>query len=90
MAHNNSEDLDRILDEMDVNHVPAEFVKSARIVYAEGETVTITPEKLEDIMNDDNSLEELGISNIGLVLDLEVMKSTIRKYSEIILRDITV
>ena len=89
MTSKNAEDLDRILDEMDVDHVPAEFVKSARIVYFQGESVLISPQELENIMNHETSLEELGIRDIGLVLDLDTIKSTIREYSEIILQGIT-
>lgn len=89
MKVKNQEDLDRILDEMDVDHIPAEFVKSARIVYTQGKTQNISAEELEDIINHETSLEDLGIKDIGLVLDLEIIKTTIRKYSEEILHDIS-
>jgi hypothetical protein len=88
MKVNDKADLDRILDELDVDHIPAEFVKSARIVYAEGNTQHVSANELENIMNHDASLEEMGIRDIGLVLDLETIKTTIREYSDAILHEI--
>jgi hypothetical protein len=81
-------DLDRILDELDVDHIPAEFVKSARIVYTEGGTQHVSANELENIMNHEASLEEMGIKDIGLVLDLDTIKTTIREYSDAILQEI--
>ena len=81
-------DLDRILDELDVDHIPAEFVKSARIVYTQGGTQNVSADELETIMNHETSLEEMGIKDIGLVLDLENIKTTIREYSDAILHEI--
>ncbi len=89
MKVKNQQDLDRILDEMEVDHIPAEFVQSAKIVYMQGRIQHVSAEELETIMNHETSLEEMGIRDIGLVLDLEIIKTTIRKYSEIILQDIT-
>jgi hypothetical protein len=88
MNWSNQEDLDKILNEMDVDHIPAEFVKSARISYLEGESQIISPEELESIVSHHISLEDLGISTIGLILDLDIIKRTVREHSETILKDI--
>jgi hypothetical protein len=83
------ENLDRIFDEMDVDHIPAEFVKSAKIVYAQGGIQQVTAEELEDIMNHENSFQEMGIKDIGLILDVEIIRATIKEYSEAILAGIS-
>jgi hypothetical protein len=85
MSLRDEEDLDRILHATDVDHIPAEFVRAARIVDFEGESKTITPDELEEIMNSQIGLAEMGISDIRLVLDLEIVKNTIRGHSENIL-----
>ena len=90
MATQEFEDaLDRILAEIEPDHVPAEFVEGACITDDEDDTYVISKEELEEIMLDEASLEEQGISEIGLILNLQEVKATIRHYSEIILKDIT-
>ena len=88
MGLRNEEDLDRILHTTDVDHIPAEFVRAARIVDLEGESKTITPEELEEIMSSQTALAEMGIQDIRLILDLEIVKRSIRSHSELILCDI--
>lgn len=89
MATQEFEDaLDRILAEIEPDHVPAEFVEGACITDDEDDTYVVSKEELEDIMLDDATLEEQGISEIGLILNLQEVKATIRHYAEIILKDI--
>ena len=85
MSLRNEGDLDRILHFTDVDHIPAEFVRAARIVDFEGESKTITPEELEEIMSNQTTLSEMGIQDIRLILDLEIVKRTIRSHSELVL-----
>lgn len=80
--------LDKILAEIEPDHVPAEFVSAACVTDFDDETRIITREELEDIMMDEASLEDQGISEIGLILNLAEVKDTIRHFSEIILKDI--
>lgn len=89
MAKQEFEDvLDRILAEIDPEHVPVEFVEGACVTDDEEETYIISKEELEEIMLDEASLAEQGISELGLILNLPEVKATIRHYSEIILKDI--
>lgn len=91
MATQEFEDaLDRILSEIDPDHVPAEFVQGACITDSEDEVHVISREELEEIMLDEATLEDQGISEIGLILNLQEVKETIRHYAEIILKDIAV
>jgi hypothetical protein len=85
MSLRNEGDLDRILHFTDVDHIPAEFVRAARIIDFEGESKTITPEELEEIMSNQTTLSEMGIQDIRLILDLEIVKRTIRSHSELVL-----
>lgn len=89
MATQEFEDLlDKILSEIEPEHVPAEFVSAACVTDLEDEVYIISREELEDIMLDDESLEDQGIAEIGLILNLSEVKDTIRNFSEIILKDI--
>lgn len=83
-----SEDLDRILADIEPDHVPAEFVSAACITDLDDEVYIITREELEEIWLAEETLEEQGIAEIGLILNLTEVKETIRFYSEIILKDI--
>jgi hypothetical protein len=80
--------MDDILAEIEPDYIPAEFVSIACITDAQDEVRTISREEFEEIMSDDESLEDKGIVEIGLVLDLTEVKSTIREYVEIILKDV--
>lgn len=89
MATQEFEDsIDRILAELEPEHVPAEFVQGACITDSDDEVYVISREELEEIMLDEASLEEQGISEIGLILNLQEVKKTIQHFSEIILKDI--
>lgn len=89
MVTQESEDLlDKILSEIEPDHVPAEFVSAACVTSLDDEVYMISREELEEIMLDDDSLEEQGIAEIGLILDLAEVKETILHFSEIILKDI--
>lgn len=89
MATQEFEDLlDKILSEIEPDHVPAEFVSAACVTDLEDEVYIISREELEEIMLDDDSLEEQGIAEIGLILNLAEVKETIRNFAEIILKDI--
>lgn len=89
MATQEFEDtLDKILAEIEPDHVPSEFVEGACITDEDDDTYVVTREELEEIMVDDASLEEQGISEISLILNLSEVKATILHYSEIILKDI--
>ena len=85
MNLNNFEDLDRILDNLEPDHIPSEFVRAARVTDLEGESQIITVAELEEIMMGDDSLEDMGIVDVRLILDLEEIKRTVRKYSEMVL-----
>jgi hypothetical protein len=88
MATPEFEDLDKILAEIEPDHIPAEFVQAACVTDLEDETYIITREELEEIMAADESLEDQGIHEIGLILNLAEVKETIMHFSEIILKDI--
>lgn len=89
MATQEFEDLlDKILSEIEPDHVPAEFVTGACVTDLEDEVYVISREELEEIMLDDDSLEDQGIAEIGLILNLAEVKETIRNFAEIILKDI--
>jgi hypothetical protein len=88
MATPEFEDLDKILAEIEPDHVPEEFVSGACVTDLEGETYIISREELNEIMMDDESLEDQGIDEIGLILNLAEVKETIRHFAEIILKDI--
>ena len=83
-----SEDLDRILAEIEPDHVPAEFVSAACVTDMDGEVYIISREELEEILSGELSLEDQGIDEIGLILNLPEIKETIQHYAEIILKDI--
>lgn len=89
MATQEFEDqIDRILAELEPEHVPVEFIQGACITDCEDEVFVITKEELEEIMLDEDSLEEQGISEIGLILDVQEVRKAIKHFSEIILKDI--
>jgi len=87
MATQEFEDaLDRILAEIELDSVPAEFIQGACITSDDDETYIVSKEEFEDIMLDDATLEEQGISEIGLILDLKEVREMINFYSEMILK----
>jgi hypothetical protein len=89
MATQEFEDvLDRILSEIEPDHVPAEFVQGACVTDLDDEVYVVSREELEEIMLDEDSLEDQGIREIGLILNLASVKETILHFSEIILKDI--
>lgn len=88
MTSEENDDLDRIISSIDPDHVPSEFVTAACITDRDEQTYYITREELEDIMLDEASLEEQGIVEVGLILNLSEIKETISHISEIILKDI--
>ena len=88
MAILESEDLDKILAEIEPDHIPAEFISSACVTDLDDEVFIITREELEEIMGSDATLEEQGIAEIGFILNISEIKDTIRHYAEIILKDI--
>lgn len=88
MTSEESDELDRILSEIDPDHVPSEFVTAACITDADEQTYYISKEELEEIMLDEASLEEQGIVEVGLILNLIEIKETIKHLSEIILKDV--
>lgn len=90
VTQENEDSLDKILSEIDPYHVPAEFVQGACITDSEDEVSVITREELEEIMLSEESLEDQGICEIGLILNRQEIKATIRHYAEIILKDIAV
>lgn len=90
MATQRFEDLDRILSEIDTDHIPAEFVEAACITDEDDDVYVVTSEELEEIMDSPESLEEQGITEISLILNFNQVKETILHYSEIILKDIAV
>ena len=79
------EDLDRILRELEPDHIPAEYVTGARLTDFEGKSRQITTDELDEIMADDESLDDMGIAEIRLILDLESVKQTVMRYSTTIL-----
>jgi hypothetical protein len=85
MSLRNEEDLTRIIYSADVEHIPPEFVSAARIIDFEGESTDITPEEFEEMTNSEITLSEMGIESVRLVLDLNVVKNTIKYHSEMIL-----
>lgn len=89
MVTTDHEDLDRILRELEPDHIPAEFVSGARVTDTSGDVYVISRDELDDIMDCDESLDEQGIAEIRLILDFEEVKVTIRKYSAIILSSST-
>lgn len=88
MATPEIEDLDRILAEIETDQIPAEFVSAALVTDLDGDVYQISCDELEEIMLDDASLEDQGILEIGLILNLAKVKETICHFSEIILKDI--
>jgi hypothetical protein len=88
MATRESEDLDRILTEIDPMNIPQEFISGACVTDFDDKTHIISCEELEDIMEDDSTLEELGIAEIGFILNVQDIKDTIIKYSDLILKGI--
>lgn len=88
MTSEESDELDRILSEIDPDHVPSEFVTAACITDCDEQTYYISREELEEIMLDEASLEEQGIVEVGLILNLIEIKETIKHLTEIILKDV--
>ena len=88
MATLESEDLDKILAEIEPDHIPAEFISAACVTDLDDEVFIITREELEEIMESDATLEEQGIAEIGFILNISEVKDAIRHYAEIILKDI--
>ena len=89
MATQEFEDLlDKILSEIEPDHVPAEFVSAACITDLDDEVYIISREELEEIMADEESLEDQGIAEIGLILNFAEVKDTIRHFAEIILKEV--
>lgn len=82
------DDLDRILDDLEPDHIPVEFVAGAKVTDSDGDTYTVSTEELEDIMMDEESLDDQGIALIQLILDLEQVKASIMLYSRIILSSV--
>lgn len=82
------ENLEKILREIEPDHVPSEFISAARITDNKNRTYFVTRDEIEEIMLDDASLEDQGITSIQFILDLNEIKDTIIEYSEFILKDI--
>ena len=83
------DDLDRILGELEPEHIPTEFVAGAKVTNSEGATYTISTQELEDIMLDEESLTDQGIALIRLILDLDQVKESIILNSEKMLSSVT-
>jgi hypothetical protein len=89
MDEQSSEDIDRLLVELDPQHIPEEFVTAARVTYEDEEVKVLTPDELEEIMFSGESLRDQGILDVRLMLDLNLIKETIWELSEIILSSVS-
>lgn len=88
MATKEVEDLDRILSEIEPAYIPDEFVTAARVTETDGTSYIITKSELDDIMEDEGSLEDQGISEVRFIVNLEMIRSSIQEYTGIILNSI--
>jgi uncharacterized protein (UPF0216 family) len=88
MATKEIEDLDKILSEIEPAYIPDEFVTAARVTETDGGSYIITKTELDELMDSDDSLEELGIYQIRFIVNLEMIRSAINEYSGIILKSI--
>jgi len=84
----NSSELDKIMGEIDAICIPFEFVTGARVISLDGDSFTVSNEELSEIMENEMSLDEMNISNVNLIVNMEEVKNTIEEMSEIILQNI--
>lgn len=66
--------------------IPPEFISSGRVTDLDGNSYIVSCEELEDIMASPNSLEEMGIYQIRLNMDLESIVDAVITHTENILR----
>lgn len=82
------EGLEGIIDSLKPEYVPAEFVAGAKVVDADGNEYTITPEELDEMVHDELDFFEQGVMSITLILDVAVAKQAIVAYTEELLTNI--
>lgn len=88
MDQQTSDDLDRILEDLDLQHIPEEFVTAGRITDYDGEVRVVSPEELEEIMGSPESFREQGIKDLRLLLNLEAIKMAVHETAERILSSV--
>lgn len=82
------DELDKILSQIDPEFFPSEFVKGACYTDTDGEIHFISADEYEDILDCEDSLEEQGIDDIDLIVNIELIKEAITHYAELILKNI--
>lgn len=88
MDKQTSDDLDRILEDLDLQHIPEEFVTAARVTDLDGDVRIVGGEELEEIMLSPETFREQGIRDMRLMLNLELIKESIYEHSERILSSV--
>lgn len=78
-------DLDAILEAINPEHIPSEFVAAGKITYLTGRVSVISKQKLEAIMDSDQTPEEQGIKEIRLLINMDAVRESILEISENIL-----
>lgn len=81
----NHSDLDAILEALEPEHIPSEFVAAGKVTYLTGRISVISKKKLEAIMDSEQPLEEQGIKEIRLLINMDVVRETIQEITENIL-----
>ncbi len=78
--------IDRIINNIDFEYIPAEFVRAAEISKDDDSKEIISPDELEEMFAYGDSPSELGIISISIIFDIEKFKQTVVEIQKEILK----
>jgi hypothetical protein len=81
--------IDQILKTTSIRKIPLEFIAAAKVEYEEGDVKIISGNDLRKILRNDLTLEELGISEIRLWINVSYVRQQSEKIVKHIVEEMT-
>jgi len=78
--------IEECLNEAEVVLIPYEFVSAACVTDLEGNEYIVELEEVEELFDDEEGLSAQGIESVRCVIDMELVKQTVRDLSEDLLK----
>lgn len=86
--HEELAQLDEMLSQVEPDHIPSEYVEGARVTTSKGFSRIIDTDELEELMQDELTLEAMDIVEVRLILNMGDIKRAIQSYADEILSSI--
>lgn len=73
---NRYEDIDKFLDEVEINVIPEEFISAACVTSLDGDEYLVTFDEAAEIF-ENGDLEEQGIKAVRAIINMRIVRETV-------------